>query len=828
MAKEAKARIKINKLLEDSGWILDDPDSSKINVILEHNVKIPITDDDFESTENGFADYLLLDKNGHPFVVLEAKSETKDPLAGKEQARKYATNLNVRYVILSNGNSSYFWDMKLGNPSLITAFPSLDSLLTQNKFEPEPKNLIIEKVTENYIALTQLAEYANSSNWKDETKREKFIADNGLKFLRPYQVSAIEALQKSALNGASRFLFEMATGTGKTLVAAAIIKLFLKTGNAKRVLFLVDRVELEEQANRSFVKLLKNDFTTAIWKQNKDDWRKAEIVVTTIQSLTSNNRYLKSFSPTDFDFVISDEAHRSINGNARAVFEYFVGFKLGLTATPKDYLKNAEKIQNDDQRAWERRQLLDTYVTFGCDSGVPTYRYSLVDGVKDGYLINPYVVDARTEITTELLSKEGYAVKNVNENGIEEESVFYDTDFEKKFFSEKTNRSFCELFITNALKDPISQEIGKTIIFCVSQKHASRITQILNEMAMAVYPAKYNSDFALQVTSSIPDRQSFTVNFANNNLNGTTNFLEGYKSSKTRVCVTVGMMTTGYDCEDIQNLVFMRPIFSPSDFIQFKGRGTRKFEFKYATQQGDLVTHQKNIFKLFDFFGNCDYFENEFDYDEVLTLPNPDSGVQIPGGTPNPKLETSIFQNDPILSINEFSVASDGMKVDRRLFETFARDLIVDSQAQILYQNGRIMELEDYIKTNLFDKPSEYVSLDKLRAAVTADRRISLREFIEAIFSGSSNFASKDSLIEQEIAKFVAIYKPLPEVMRSVIDYFRAYLTDFEIRDIIETKEYSRLAVNPKLSLTDLKSIGQFKELIPNYVKDYVNLNVFV
>lgn len=828
MAKEAKARIKINKLLEDAGWILDDPDSSKINVILEQNVKIPKTDEDFESTKNGFADYLLLDDSGYPFVILEAKSETRDPLEGKEQARKYATNLNVRYVILSNGNSSYFWDMKLGNPSLITSFPSLDSLLTQNKYEPEPKNLVIEKVTENYVALTQLAEYASSSNWKDDSKREKFIADNGLKFLRPYQVKAVESLQKSALNGANRFLFEMATGTGKTLVAAAVIKLFLKTGNSKRVLFLVDRVELEEQAYRSFVKLLKNDFTTVIWKQNKEDWRRAEIVVTTIQSLTSNNRYLKSFTPTDFDFVISDEAHRSINGNARAVFEYFVGFKLGLTATPKDYLKNAENIQDNDLRAWERRQLLDTYVTFGCDSGVPTFRYSLVDGVKDGYLINPYVIDARTEITTELLSKEGYAVKNLDETGVEEESVFYDTDFEKKFFSEKTNRSFCELFIANALKDPISQEIGKTIIFCVSQKHASRITQILNEMAMEVYPAKYNSDFALQVTSSIPDRQSFTVNFANNNLNGNTNFLEGYKSSKTRVCVTVGMMTTGYDCEDIQNLVFMRPIFSPSDFIQFKGRGTRKFEFKYTNEEGYLITKPKDSFKLFDFFGNCDYFENEFDYDEVLSLPNPNEGVLIPGGTPKLNDETSIFLNDPMLTINEFSVASDGMKVDRRLFESFAKDLLVDNQAQLMYENGRMVELEDYIKTNLFDKPSEYVTLEKLRAAVTADRRISLREFIDAIFNGVTKFASRDSLIEQEIAKFVAIYKPVPDVMRSVVDYFRAYLTDFEIRDIIETKEYSRLAVNPKLSLSDLKNIGHFRELVPNYVKDYVNLNTFI
>ena len=111
---------------------------------------------------------------------------------------------------------------------------------------------------------------------------------------------------------------------------------------------------------------------------------------------------------------------------------------------------------------------------------------------------------------------------------------------------------------------------------------------------------------------------------------------------------------------------------------------------------------------------------------------------------------------------------------------------------------------------------------------MTADRRISLREFIDAIFTGVSNFASRESLIEQEISKFVAIYKPIPETMRSVVDFFRAYLTDFEIRDIVESKEYSRLAVNPKLSLTDLKSIGQFKELVPNYVKDYVNLNNFI
>jgi len=87
--------------------------------------------------------------------------------------------------------------------------------------------------------------------------------------------------------------------------------------------------------------------------------------------------------------VISDEAHRSIGGNSRAVFEYFVGYKLGLTATPKDYLKGFDEEESDTQREFERRQLLDTYKTFGCESGNPTFRYDLITGVREGYLINP-------------------------------------------------------------------------------------------------------------------------------------------------------------------------------------------------------------------------------------------------------------------------------------------------------------------------------------------------------------------------------------------------------------------------------------------------------
>ena len=132
-AKEAKARLKINKLLENAGWRFFDDENGTANIQVEPNVKMTQTQidafgDNFDTIKNGFVDFLLLDNNGKPFVVLEAKSEDKDPLVGKEQAREYAKSLYVKYVILSNGNQHYFWNITKGNPQIITAFPSYESL----------------------------------------------------------------------------------------------------------------------------------------------------------------------------------------------------------------------------------------------------------------------------------------------------------------------------------------------------------------------------------------------------------------------------------------------------------------------------------------------------------------------------------------------------------------------------------------------------------------------------------------------------------------------------------------------------------------------------
>ena len=251
---------------------------------------------------------------------------------------------------------------------------------------------------------------------------------------------------------------------------------------------------------------------------------------------------------------------------------------------------------------------------------------------------------------------DGYAVKvTADEDGQETELVFEGRDFERKFFSPETNQSFVACFLDHAKRDPLTGEVGKTICFAVSRKHATKLVTLLNEEATRRWPEAYGagSAFAVQVTSDIPGAQQMTMDFANNNLNGKSRWraaeFRDYDTSRTRVCVTVGMMTTGYDCEDVLNVVLARPIFSPTDFIQIKGRGTRLFTFKHHDGTRER-TAAKDGFALFDFFANCEFFEDEFDYDEQLALPKgpppppgpgPDGGLNGPPGGTKPETYTN-------------------------------------------------------------------------------------------------------------------------------------------------------------------------------------------
>ena len=473
------------------------------------------------------------------------------------------------------------------------------------------------------------------------------------------------------------------------------------------------------------------------------------------------------------------------------------------------------------------------------------------------------MVDARTEVTTQLLSDLGYAAvaisdapaadKDVQQTG---EQRFKQRSFEKKFFSEPTNRLFCETLLTHGLRDPISGEFGKTIVFAVSQNHAAKLTQILNDLADKLFPGLYQPDFAVQVTSLIPDAQQFTINFTNNNLLGSANVLPAYKTSKGRICVTVGMMTTGYDCPDLLNLALMRPVFSPSDLVQIKGRGTRKHDFREQLQdeglKAQVTAPHKTAYKLFDFFATCEYFEDKFDYDQVLKLARP--GAVTPTGTGDDtgtgggeggdtgggEIASGAHHHtgpDAIASQVEQQVGFQGMKVDRMFFEKFEDKVKADPIIAQQVGDPQWDQAIDYITTELFDKASEYFNLDKLRRAAGVDRRLGLREILEKAFGLITGFKSKDELLEDEFDKFLLEQQnatgfhadSTASAVQAMKYYFKAYATEHRLRDIIETLRLTDLNVYPAFGMSDFKAVPPaWRTRIPEYLKDYVPLNQFM
>ena len=815
--KEAGSRIVIDKLLRESGWVLPG-DENKPNVEPELTNK------------KGAADYVLMDSKGFPLCVIEAKRDLKSPLDGKEQARGYADSLNCRFIILSNGVNHYQWDLEQGSPFIIDKFPPQKQLeLRKTKFNPPTYE--DEPISENYIGLTQYPDFEKDPDYLDATQKEDFLSKNKIRLLRDYQLNAVHAVQKSIKNGRDRFLLEMATGTGKTLTSCAIIKMFLRLYKVNRVLFLVDRLELESQAKKEFDEVLKNDFKTVVWKENQSDWKKAEIVVSTVQSFVSKNKYKKVFEHDDFDLVISDEAHRSLGARSRRVFEYFNGFKLGLTATPRNFLKSLdiEMLGEKDPRSLEQRFILDTYMTFGCESSEPTFRYSLEDGVKDGHLVNPKVFDARTEITTELLSDKGYIFQGVDEDGNDIEETFLRRDFEKRFFSETTNTIFCETFLQKAKRDPYTNEIGKTLIFCVSQTHASKITQILNLLADKAFPNQYRSDFAVQVTSGIEDSQRMTIDFRSNNLNGQSKVNENYRTSKTRVCVTVGMMTTGYDCTDLLNLCMMRPVYSPSEFIQMKGRGTRKNNFMSHWMSGELVPKHissvKEDFYLFDFFGNYEYFEKYFDYDEILKLPKKPS-IPIDGPTTIDVDKLTNYDEDPLKFIDEIKISNEGMKIDRDLYKSCQSKIQSNKAIIELVKNLEFDEAEKYLKENIFDRPDDFINLSRLGQSIGLDRKLTTAEFLLHTFGHLERIKGKQECLQEDFDNLSDEINVSDEFYYDARQFFDSYVADPNFRNVINSEKFAELSLHPTgQSFKNLPD--QLREQIPLFVKEKVNLDRF-
>lgn len=634
---EAFSRILIDKALEESGWNLLDPKQVRFE----------------QHTVGGRADYLLKDGLGRVLCVLEAKREDRDPYDAKEQARGYAENLKAPLVLLSNGREHWFWNLERAEERdayRIERLPSrqdLERVRLKNLQPPRP--LQTEAVHPAYLR-----------------------AFNPDITLRGYQLRAMEAIaQGFDGTGKRRFLLEMATGTGKTLLCAALIRRFLRTRNAERVLFIVDRIELAKQTMEDFNTVL-GEYKPVIFKSARKtgELPASSVVIATIQSLMMDRRYREEFTPFYFDLVINDEAHRSIYGDAREVVQFFQATRIGLTATPKAYLKNinVEQLRTEEPKALEARQLRDTYHYFGCEPGLPTYRYDILDAVQDPegpFLCLPKIFDCRSDVTTQALQASGWTV-TVNE----QEENYKVQDLERKIFTPDRNRLMCETFLKEAQRDPTGM-IGKSILFAVNQTHATALTKILNDLQPGL---------ALTITSRIPEASSLAKEFR-----------DGKRPE--RVAVSVDMLSTGYNCRDLLNVVLMRPIFSPTEYIQIKGRGTRRYTFVVGNTE-----YEKKHFFLLDFCAVAEYFEEHYDYTVPLKLPRPKqeekkqrrpegqpldetaggiSGGETDGAGEKPEKVIPVWEGiDRLVSQEVRIVGPNGEKVDVMTFRgSFERDL---------------------------------------------------------------------------------------------------------------------------------------------------------
>ena len=627
MTPEEQAREKINRLIESAGWAYREEALAG------------------RRSGRGFSDYVLYAGGGLAVAVLEAKRAEVPSLSGKEQAREYADSIGVRHVFLSNGNLHYHWVTDSGNPVRIMALPTLDELDQLGQQEAVDRSPLWETpVDENFLRT---------------------------RTMRPYQLAAVQAVQEYAEVGRHGFLLEMATGTGKTTVAAAICRLYLQAGVAERILFLVDRDELYLQAVGDLDQALEGQYRVVGYRDRDEDWT-APIMVATVQAINAATSHGEPISPEWFQLIVSDEAHRSISGpRHRDIFDAFNCDKVGLTATPRQYLTVGDPNDEASAAGREARTLRDTYYAFGLTPGEPTFEYTMEQADADGYLVMPHALDVRTDVTTQLMSEEGFQLTLEDyESGEDVSLAFHEKDYGRTFLSPDTNREFAERYIEHALREPETDIIGKGIIYCVSRAQAAQFTNELNKAAETRWPGKYRSDFAVQITHDVDRATQMGRAFANQDgLNGADSTIPGYKTSKTRVCVTVGMMTTGYDCPDLLNLGFCRPVKSPTDYIQMKGRGTRRYEFtKNVTDQvvrDQLVLRPKEQFRIIDYFGVCEYF-GEGDLYGGVVLDPPSGGGSDGGGGPRIPVQPYIRHGkDQTESITELSMDAEGAITDR-------------------------------------------------------------------------------------------------------------------------------------------------------------------
>ena len=347
--------------------------------------------------EAGHVDYVLYGENGKPLAVVEAKRTSKDAKIGQQQAKLYADCLEKEYaqrpiIYYTNGKEIYMWDDLSYPERKVSGFYTQDELQLLIKRRDSKENL--EHI---YIA----NDIAN----------------------RPYQLEAVKKVCESFEEKHRRALVVMATGTGKTRTAISLVDVLTSKNWVQNVLFLADRTELVKQAEKNFKKLLPDMSCCNLLSSKDGDPEESRIIFSTYQTMINCIDKMKSkngitlFTPGHFDLIIIDEAHRSIYKKYQAIFDYFDGLLVGLTATPRD---DVDK---------------NTYKFFQLENNVPTFVYEYDEAVKQKYL-----VDYHTISTTTKFIERGIKYSELKEEDREEyENLFEEGEVQEEISSNAIN-----------------------------------------------------------------------------------------------------------------------------------------------------------------------------------------------------------------------------------------------------------------------------------------------------------------------------------------------------------------------------------------------------
>lgn len=550
---EAQTRSElIDQQLAQSGWDVKDPtqvvEEFDILTALPEGVAEPRTR--YEGHQ--FSDYVLLGKDRKPLAVVEAKKSSHDAAIGREQAKQYCYNIQKQlaselpFCFYTNGLETYFWDLENAPPRKVVGFPTRDDL---ERFA---------YIRRNRKPLTQ--EFINTS-----------IAG------RNYQIRAIRSVLEGIEQKKRNFLLVMATGTGKTRTCIAMVDALMRAGHAEKVLFLVDRIALREQALAAFKEHMPNE---PRWPNlgEKLIVKDRRIYIATYPTMLNIIRdEVQHLSPHFFDFIVVDESHRSIYNTYGDVLDYFKTITLGLTATPTDIIDH------------------NTFQLFHCEDGLPTFAYTFEEAVnnKPPYLCNFQVMKIQTKFQMEGISKRTISLEDQKKlilQGKEVEEInFEGSQLEKQVINKGTNTLIVREFMEESIKDANGVLPGKTIFFCATKAHARRMEEIFDKL----YP-QYHGELAKVLVSDDPrvyGKGGLLDQFTNNDM--------------PRIAISVDMLDTGIDVREIVNLVFAKPVYSYTKFWQMVGRGTRLLE----SNKPKPWCADKDVFLILDCWDNFEYFK---------------------------------------------------------------------------------------------------------------------------------------------------------------------------------------------------------------------------